>query len=100
MFGAAASVLILYTFALHLDMSAWAGRQMVLLGRYSLPGYLVQIALIRAIVKIAGRKPEHWAGVIAVGVLTIVLLFFIVNKINSLRQCNRPVDIIYKGVFA
>ena len=100
MFGAAASVLLLYACALHLDMSAWAGRQLVLLGRYSLLGYLAQIALLQAIVVVVGGKPQHWAGVIAVGVFTTILLFLTVKLVNSLRRRNRPLDMIYQFVFA
>jgi hypothetical protein len=100
MFGVAASVLLLYSCALHLDMSAWAGRKLVLFGRYSLLGYLAQIALLQVIVKVAGGRPEQWAGVIVVGTLTTVLLFFAVNLVNTLRRRNRSVDVIYKSVFA
>jgi hypothetical protein len=100
MFGAAASVFLLYTCALHLDMSAWAGRQLVMFGRYSLLGYLVQIALIRVMVWVGGGKPQHWGGVIVVGLLTTVLLFCVVNLVNTLRRRNRPADLIYKSVFA
>jgi hypothetical protein len=99
-FGAVASVLLLYTFAVHLDLSAWTGRQLLFLGRYSLLGYLTQIALIRAIVNVAGGKPEHWAGVIVTGALTTVLLFLVVHLVDSLRRRSWPVDAIYKGVFA
>ena len=100
MFGAAASVLLVYTCALHLDMSAWPGRQLVLLGRYSLLGYLVQIALIRAMVWGVGGKPGHWTGVVVIGMLTTGLLFLLVHLVNGLRRRNRPVDICYKYVFA
>ena len=84
-FGAVASVLLLYTCALHLSMSSWTGRQMVLLGRYSLLAYLAQIGLLQAMVRFAGGRPEHWAGVIAAGGLTAALVFLLVNLINSLR---------------
>ena len=100
MFGAAASVFLLYTCALHLNMSAWAGRQLVMFGRYSLLGYLAQIALIRVMVWGAGGKPQHWGGVIVVGLLTTVLLFLLVHLVNASRRRNRPVDVIYKCVFA
>jgi hypothetical protein len=100
MFGAAASVLLLYTCALHLDLSAWTGRQLVFLGRYSLLGYLTQIALIRAIVNVTGGKPEHWAGVMATGVLTTALLLLVVHLVDSLRRRSWPMDAVYKGVFA
>jgi hypothetical protein len=100
LFGAAASVLVLYACALRLDMSAWTGRQLVLLGRYSLLGYLAQIALIRVMVWGAGGNPRHWDGVIAVGMLTTVLLFLLVHLVSALRRRSRLVDASYKCVFA
>jgi hypothetical protein len=100
MFGAATSVLMLYAVALHLDMSAWFSRQMVLLGRYSLLGYLAQIALLQILVKLNGGIAQHWSGVIVVGGMTTLLLFFLVKLVNSLRRHSHPVDLIYKGVFA
>jgi len=98
MLGAAASVFLLYTCALHLDLSAWAGRQLVMFGRYSLLGYLAQIALIRGIVWGIGGKPQNWIGVVLVGTLTTLLLYFVVNQVNTLRRGNRIVDIIYKTI--
>ena len=100
MFGAAASVLLLYTIALHLDLVGWAGRQVVLLGRYSLLAYLAQIAMIRIIVKLAGGKPEHWGGVITVALLTIILLMGLVHLVNFARRRHPTVDVIYKWIFA
>lgn len=100
MFGAVASVLLLYAVACYLDMSAWTGRQMVLFGRYSLLGYLAQIALLQVIVKAVGGKPEHWSGVLVVAGLTTILLYFVVRLVNSLRQRNASMDLIYKFVFA
>lgn len=99
MFGATTSVLMLYTVALHLDMSPWYSRQMILLGRYSLLGYLAQIALLQILVKLDGGNAQDWSGVIAIGGVTTLLLFLLVNLVNSLRRYSRPVDLIYKGVF-
>jgi hypothetical protein len=100
MFGAAASVFLLYTIALHLDLARLIGRQVVLLGRYSLLGYLTQIALIRIIVKLGGGKPEHVAGVVGVGLLTAILVWGLVTLVNSLRPRYRPADLIYRWIFA
>ena len=100
MFSAVASVLLLYACALRLDMSAWAGRQLVLFGQYSLLAYLAQIALIRAIVPLVGGKPQHWAGVIVVGTSTAIILFCLIHLVNSLRRRNRPMNILYQSIFA
>lgn len=98
MFGALASLLVLYGLALHLDCDSRSGRQIVLLGKYSLAGYLIQIPLIQMLV-FYGR-PTHWVGVAAVALITTALLFFIVQALNILRSRNTVVDRAYKAVFA
>ena len=100
MFGAVISLAVLYGCALHLDCASAFGRQMVLLGKYSLLGYLAQIPLIRIIVGIFGGRPNHWIGVLAVTVTTTVLLFLVVRGVHELRRRNCFADGLYKTVFA
>jgi hypothetical protein len=99
MFGAMASLILLYSCGLHLDCASATGRAMVLVGKYSLLGYLVQIPVIRLIVHFIGGKPAHWIGVVAVTLATAVLLFLIVRGVHELRRRNRFVEITYKAVF-
>jgi hypothetical protein len=102
-FGALASLMVLYGLALHLDCDSRAGRQIVLLGKYSLAGYLIQIPLIQMLVAHQGPfhgKPTHWVGVVAVALITTALLFFIVQALNFLRSRSSVVDGAYKAVFA
>jgi hypothetical protein len=99
-FGAAISVLFLYCCGLHLDTDSWLGRQMVTFGKYSLFSYLAQIAVLRAVVKLSGGKPNHWVGVLVVAAVTTALLFLSVQAIHALRQRSRVVDATYRTVFA
>lgn len=98
-FGATASVFVLYSCALHLDCGSWFGRQIVILGRYSLLGYLAQIAILQALVKLCGGRPDHWAGVLGFGIATAALLFAIVRVVHAQRQSLPVVDLFYKTVF-
>jgi hypothetical protein len=100
MFGALSSLTVLYGCARCLDSTSWSGRQIVLLGKYSLLGYLVQIALIQIIVRVSGGKPNHWIGVFAVTGAATVFLLLIVWGVHELRRWNRMLDGIYKAVFA
>jgi hypothetical protein len=97
--GALSSLVLLYGLALHLDCGSGLGRPVVLLGKYSLAGYLIQIPLIQFLVLLHG-KPSHWIGVTAVGLITMVLLFVIVQGLDFLRRRSSIVDIAYKAVFA
>lgn len=99
MFGALSTLILLYGLALHLDCDSRSGRRIVLLGKYSLAGYLIQIPLIQLLVLFRG-KPTHWIGVIAVALITAALLFFIVEGLNLLRSRSAVVDSAYKAVFA
>jgi hypothetical protein len=99
MLGALISLALLYACALHLDCATF-GRQMVLFGRYTLLGYLVQIPLIQIIVSIFGGKPDHWIGVSVVTVVATVLLFFIILAVHKLRMRSRFIDLSYKSIFA
>lgn len=98
-FGAATSSLLLYGLALHLDCDSGTGRWVVLLGKYSLAGYLIQIPLIQILVLFHG-KPGHWIGVFAVAMITTALLLLIVQGLNLMRRRNLIVDTVYKAVFA
>lgn len=100
MFGAFASLALLYGCALRLDCESWLGRSVVLLGRYSLFGYLVQILLIQIIVAIAGGKPAHWTGVFALAVVATVLLFVLVQGLERFRNRSRLGDQMYRALFA
>jgi hypothetical protein len=100
MVGALISLMLIYGCALHLDCNSWFARQIILLGRYSLLGYLVQIALIQLMVRICGGKPSTWIGVIVVTATATVFLWLVVLGLHELRKRIRPVDGIYKAIFA
>jgi hypothetical protein len=100
MCGAAVSVFLLYSCALQLRTDSWLGRQVVMFGKYSLLGYLAQIALLQVVVRMAGGKPSHLPGVMLVALVTAGLLFLVIRSANSLRQKSFPVDVVYRAVFA
>lgn len=99
-FGATASIFILYSCALHLNCGSWSMRQIIILGRYSLLAYLAQIAILQMLVKLCGGRPDHWAGVLVFGVATTAILFVIVRLVHAQRQRLPVVDLFYKAVFA
>jgi len=96
----ASAVLVLYFCALRLDLSGRHGRELVLLGKYSLLGYLAQIAVLQAIVKISGGKPGHVGGVIALALLATLVTFLIVRIVHASRKRSHLSDLIYRTVFA
>jgi hypothetical protein len=99
MFGAAISVLLLFSCAIQLGTASRPGQRIVTLGRYSLFAYLAQIALLQVIVKLMGGKPNHWAGVVVTGALTSGLLFLSIAALQWCRRQARLADSVYRFVF-
>jgi len=100
MFGGVATLLLLYCCAQSLGAMSRTGPVLVFLGRYSLLGYLAQIPLLQAVVKVIGGKPAHWPGVILAALSTGFLLFFVVRAADYARRANRGVDAVYRAIFA
>lgn len=100
MFGAVASLGLLYGIALHLDCTSTVGQQMTFFGKYTLLGYLAQIPLIQIIVHFAGGKPNQWLMVLATIITTAALLFLILRVIDELRRRIKFADTTYKTIFA
>ena len=99
MFGATTSVFLLYCCAVHCNLASWAGRQVILLGRYSLLGYLLQILLLQVLVAVGGGKPTHWTGVLVLSASTALLLLLLVRGVQRLRKGNRLADLCYRSIF-
>lgn len=91
---------LLYCCGANLRMDNWSWRHMILLGNYSLFGYLAQIVLLRVIVKLFGGLPQTWGIVCAVILITTVSLYITIRLVDSLRRKARPLDIAYKTIFA
>ncbi len=100
LFGAVSTLLLLYTCALRLNCTSGFGAQMVLLGKYTLAGYLIQIPLIQVIVVLSGGKPDRWLGVWLVILVASVLTFGAVWVLDVLRKRSTILDGTYKAVFA
>ncbi len=81
-------------------MAPGSGQELVTLGKYLLIGYLAQIALLQVVVISIGGKPERWLGVLAAALTTTVLLFFVIRAVDRSRRKSRPMDLIYRAIFA
>jgi hypothetical protein len=100
MFGAVATLLLIYCCALSLEAIPGIMSAVVRLGQYSLLAYLAQIALLQGVVKIMGGRPTHWSGVVLAGVATAGLLHVVVIASDYARRTSRAADKIYRAVFA
>lgn len=97
--GVVATLLLLYGVALKLPVGAQVFKQVVLMGRYSLLGYIMQLAFIQVAVRLFGP----FASPLAVAILTLVALiatWSITFIVDRLRAKARFVDVTYKAAFA
>ena len=100
MFGAAASVFLLYAIALRLEKVPALWRWIIITGQYSLLAYLAQIALLQIIVKAVGGKPDTILPVIGIGALTLALTWVVIVVTKAIRARSSFADSLYKAVFA
>ena len=97
--GVVTGLLVLYSLALKLPPKTHIYRQIVLLGRYSLFGYIIQLGIIQVIVRVFGPFETP----LAVLILTVVALaatWAVTLVIHRLRAKARFVDLTYKAAFA
>ena len=99
MLAAVVSLLLIYSCAIRCDPNFWVASMVVLLGKYSLLGYLAQIVLIRIIVGCLG-KPQTGVSVLGLGVFTSALLVIIIFAADRIRQKSRVMDFGYRAIFA
>jgi peptidoglycan/LPS O-acetylase OafA/YrhL len=97
--GTLLSLSILFGVALMFSQTGFAYRQCVLLGRYSLFGYIFQLIVLqflRALLPVA----EPMASLIIMTLVTLVLTWLGTVVIEKLRQTAQVFDVTYKWVFA
>jgi hypothetical protein len=71
----------------------------VLLGRYSLFGYIMQIGIIQVTARIFGRFTTPLAVVI-LGLAALTTTWAVTVIVHRLRAKARLVDVTYKAAFA
>lgn len=97
--GVVSGLLLLYSLALKLPPKSKVYSQVVLLGRYSLFGYIIQLGIIRFIVGIFGPFDTPLA-VLVLTVEALVATWAVTFVIDWLRPKASFVDLTYKVAFA
>jgi hypothetical protein len=96
MLAAAASVVMIYFFGSVVNSKNSLNDLIVLLGKYSLLGYLGQIAILRVLAALIGHRVMGWLGVLAGAVITLVLTFAVVRVADVLRKKTPIADTLYR----
>jgi len=97
--GVVTGLLLLYSLALKLPVETFIYQNVVLFGRYSLFGYIMQLGIIQATVKLFGpfTTPR------AVAILMLVALaatWVVIVTVDRLRARARVIEVMYKTAFA
>ncbi len=97
--GVALTVLVLYALASRLAALPVLASELVRLGRYSLVGYIVQIAILQVIFRIF-RRLEVSDGALAMAFgITLALTVLVVRSLEATRRQFAPVNTVYRQIF-
>ena len=98
--GVCLSIAVMYVVGASKWAHGWLGRISVLLGKYSLFGYIVQIAILQVMRRAMPRSLTEFSVLAISFVLAFVLTTWSVMLLNVTRSRSPLVDRSYKLVFA
>lgn len=98
--GVCLSLLVLYAIGTREEGSGRRHRVVVILGKYSLFGYIAQIGLLFALAKIATHLERGAAILFGSLLLALALTVISVLALDAMRRRSVVVDRAYKAVFA
>jgi hypothetical protein len=79
----------------------WGARQaVILLGKYSLIGYIAQIVILQVLFKASHTMDLGWIGRAACLLAAAVLTLFSVEVLHRMRGKSPAIDGLYRAVFA
>ncbi len=99
-FGACATLLLLYAIALRWPAPRWLYQHLVQLGVYSLFAYFAQIVILQALVRGLTGNPQRPLSVAATIVLVLMATSAAVLLIARLRSSHSALNSSYKAIFA
>jgi hypothetical protein len=97
--GVVTGLLLLYSLALKLPVASHIYSDVVLLGRYSLFGYIMQLGIIQVTVRVFGPFKTPLAVVVLM-LVALTATWAATTIVHRLRANARVIDVTYKAVFA
>jgi hypothetical protein len=97
--GVVTTLLLLYGVALKLKVETHIFKEVVLLGRYSLFGYIMQLGFIQVTVRLFGPFKTPLA-VVTLGLVVMVAVWAATVIVHRLRAKAPLIDMTYKAAFA
>lgn len=93
-------VLVVYAAASRIDLQRWLPRQSLLLGRYSLLSYIMQILYLQILIRLSFYSVSQWFGTVVMIVLTMLMTWMTILIVDCARGKNDAFDGAYKKIFA
>ncbi len=98
--GVCLNLALIYWLGLVMKPGAALNRCVLLLGRYSLVGYVVQIALLNVLLRVVGRVGGSPAVSLACLLIALALMQAVVAALDYARARAKAVDRAYAAVFS
>lgn len=98
--GALLALAALYGTCLRFSRPGWLRRRITLLGRHSLLGYILQIALLQGLSRAFGRPDPGSPGWCLLFAATLILMTIAVEAVDFVRNRSNGAAVIYRAVFA
>jgi peptidoglycan/LPS O-acetylase OafA/YrhL len=98
--GACLALMVLFSLCIWLGKQGFIQRLLVALGRYSLVGYILQIALLQILVRLLGRLTQYSAAFFTEMFAVLLILVIAVCLLDWVRKASRNIDLLYRAIFA
>lgn len=99
-FSTILALLIIYSIGVKIDLEYFPLKQIILLGQYSLLGYIMQIAYLRIIFTLLSKwhvvKPNIMITIISITIMTYISILIL----DYARAKYKYINVLYKTVFA
>jgi len=100
LFATLAYLFVIYAVASRIDMQRRLTRQTLLLGRYSLLSYIIQILYLQILIRLPFYGISGLSGTMVMIVLTMLLTWATILIVDRARGKSDAFDVAYKKVFA
>jgi hypothetical protein len=97
--GVCVNLLLMYAIALRLGKESNVAEQVAHIGKYSLFGYVFQIAVLQFLARVLGSEFASGAKALTALLVTLVLTWLSIQVLDRLRAASKTVDSAYKLTF-
>jgi len=94
------ALLIIYSIGVNINLKKMLSKQIVLLGKYSLICYIIQIAYLKIMMSLLSKWNIDTPSITITVCTTTIIMYFTVVILDLARSKYKNIDIFYKTIFA